>query len=340
MGGKIQEPPSAGVSLWDLSSSHRRSSHFIVGAPSANANSLSFNQDGSKLSYGTDAGVVATIDMESGQEKILLSASGFPIERVAWSPSEDVLAALGWDGVVRLWLGSEGKPIERHYLEIFEGGGLHAAAWSVDGRYFAGGGSYGPLFMLDRNCNYCEVAQSGAINGLVEDLVVLNGGQYVVALPSQELSLIVWDVEDKLVKRVPFEDIQRAPEVIVEIGREDQFTTLGDQLTRWALLRDGELVRLCVEDNIAGYQLDEVEGVITAVSDFNHSIVLFRGPERLRLAVLSGHSGDILDLDFAREGTRLASGDRNGEIIIWDLRDALQDGEAIQGEIDATLGIP
>ena len=248
---------------------------------------------------------------------------------LAVHPSGDRVATAGQDGCVRIWSASDGQL--QHTIELGRGW-VEQLFWSPDGTRLAASMSR-RVHIYD--AEGAEVWQS-------EDH------------PST-VSAIAWAGSEQLATacygRVSFFEAAS--------GAVDQILEWKGSLVSMVLSPDGDIVACGSQDNsvhfwrrstghdsmMSGYPgkpsnlcFDESGTVLATGGGTTVTAWSFEGegPEGTRPGVLKLHVQPIAALSFAHRGRRLASGGRDGGVVIWSLQssgDGVPVGAAFVGEL-------
>ncbi|MEO1081112.1 MAG: hypothetical protein AAFY29_16250 [Pseudomonadota bacterium] len=278
-----------------------------------------WTKGGESLVVGDSAGGVSAFDGKSGS--IAWTQNGVHqggLLALAMHPDGAAFATAGQDGRVLIWdvLGGD----IRHRLETGGSGWVEHVAWSPDGKWLVASCSR-KVYVYSREGD--SVWQS-------EDH------------PST-VSAVAWAGADELATacygRVTFFD---AP-----TGEQRQKLEWKGSLVSLELSPDGDIVACGSQDNsvhfwrrstaedsmMSGYSGKpaalsfDASGTLLATSGSEVVTVwsfLGPGPEGTRPGALQLHGLPVSALAFAHRGFRLASGGRDGAVVVWDLQ---EDGE-------------
>ena len=95
------------------------------------ANAVAYSPDGRRLAVGGDDGTVKMVNVETGEQALVLRGHRGPVLDVNFSPDGGLILTAGRDGTARLWSASGGTLLQK--LPRGEGG-LQSAVFSPDGR--------------------------------------------------------------------------------------------------------------------------------------------------------------------------------------------------------------
>ncbi len=268
---------------------------------------------GEALVVGDAAGGVYAFDGKSGAA--LWAQHGVHdggVLAVAIHPNRPAFATAGQDGRVRIWGVAEGQA--RQVIDVGSGW-VENVAWSPDGQWLAA------------SCSR-QVRAYGA-----------DGGE---AWRSDDhpstVSAIAWSSAEELATacygRVTFFE--------ASTGELRQKLEWMGSLVSMVLSPDGDIVACGSQDNsvhfwrrsteqdsmMSGYPakpsalaFDDTGTLLATGGDEAVTVWSFRGggPEGTRPGVLEHHVQTVTAIAFARRGMRLASGARDGDVVVWSL---------------------
>ena len=269
---------------------------------------------GEALVVGDAAGGVYAFDGKSGASAwARQGAHDGGVLAMAVHPSGTAFATAGQDGRVLVWGVAEGQVKQA----IDAGSGwVENVAWSPDGQWLA------------TSCSR-QVCAYGADGG-----EIWRSGEH----PST-VSAIAWSSTGELATacygRVAFFD--------VPTGKLRQKLEWMGSLVSMVLSPDGDIVACGSQDNtvhfwrrsteqdsmMSGYPakpsalaFDDTGTLLATGGSEAVTVWSFHGggPEGKQPGILEHHAETITTLAFARRGMRLASGDRDGSVVVWSLR--------------------
>ena len=255
---------------------------------------VAFNSDGSVGAYAGSEGVVYLVDTSTG-ESITSIATGSPVNAIAFSPDDTLVAAAMSDMTVGLWLVADGS--ERYRLSghenivtdvEFSADGETLASSSADATVRLWNASTGqPLQVLQKHIDYvfklsfsadgARLASSSAAIGISES-----------DRTAEHNTIQVWDVASG-------ENILTIPPDGVGFVRDVEFSPDGATIaaTTWS-------------------------GALGGTARFYDALT---GEERGRLYA---HRDTIANLEFSPDGALLATASRDQSVKIWDIDKGVQ----------------
>jgi WD40 repeat protein/energy-coupling factor transporter ATP-binding protein EcfA2 len=318
------------------------------------ARALVFNADGSRLALSrveNGKGVVVLWDVERK------TFHGAPLKggHTAWitsldfSPRGDTLASGSADGNVVLWNTDTGQMVRR--LTGPAGVQVMAVAFRPDGRFLASGGSDGKVRLWDvargeETSEPCKVHESQVFG-----LAFSPNGQ-VLASTGRDRRILLWNLEDRVDPAeslrwtasncLPFATLTGHGQAVwsVAFTRSGRLVSAGDDgnAILWDLRTVSRFGTVLPEQQVPVMAVArDARGEWLASGGTDGSIFLRNLPHRGTRAAPSywlreAPSDEIRSLAFSPERGRrlLASGDKAGKVLLWDL-----DGSGTPAELTA-----
>lgn len=238
-------------------------------------------------------------------------------------PTGRWLASAGGDGRVHLWSASDGQ--KACTLELPERWVEHLA-WSATGAWLAAGiGKWARVWTPQGDAVFVSEAHPSTVSALAwsgaSELAVACYGQVAFyELPSgRSVQRLAW----------------KGSLISLELSPDGRIVVCGSQdntvhFWRRATGRDSMMSGYPGKPSALDF---DSSGQLLATSGGREVIVWSfegKGPENTRPGILSLHVGSVTTVQFTRRGRRLASGARDGGIVVWDL-DGRGEGQAAGG---------
>jgi WD40 repeat protein len=247
---------------------------------------FAFSPDGQEVAISDDNGVhVVTIASQSHRT---IAASGQNLCNVTYSPKNDRLAALHFNGDVWLWKKSD------------------AVDWQFDRKLPLPGGS--------------DPERKWYSNWLGFEFSA-DGKRLAVARPDRRV--VVWDFESDSVKFAtrPLQDVAN----IVQFLPDDERLLLHDDRNFLHVWRPhSEQPQPAGHSREAWCVAFSPDGKLLASGSDDHTIKLWDVPTAREVATLNGHFATVSQIRFSPDGSRLASISLDGTLRLWDIATATQ----------------
>ena len=274
---------------------------------------VAFSSSGAQLATAGADGMVYLLDVSSGKVIHEWGAQRGAIYSVAFNPTGETLAAGGENGVVRLWDARCGR-------ELFHSppipGGIFQVAVAPDGRYLIVAGGDGKLYLWDLKTGRPLTPFSGHA-GPAFSLAFSPCGR-ILASGGRDNAIRLWEFpsgkpfsRDKG-HRAAVEAVSFAPDgaVIASAGADGNFLL-------WDRVSGREVRRFRTPPGSAPVVVFSPGGKSLACFGGGPNVWLLNRATGTIARQFEGHRATVNCLAFAPAGRWLASGDENGEIIVW-----------------------
>ncbi len=340
------------IRLWDVAA---REETATLEEHGGGIRSVAFSRDGATLVSGAVDGTVLLRDVETGNA-VSLSGHGI-LYSMAFSPDGVLLASGHEDGAVRLWDAVTRTPIATLEGHAF---GVGSVSFSSDGALLASGssdrtvklwdvetrgllgtleGHAGRVTSVSFSPDGATVASAGGWDATVrlwdvatrEQIGVLEGHtnsvESVAFSPDGALLASGGGWEDKTVK---LWDVRTRELIGTLEGHEEGVGTVAfspdgktlasgsDGVRLWDVAT-GAPVATLPNRSSAGSVAFSPDGK-SMVSGSWRRVTLWDVDSRSSTATLAGHTGGVHSVAFSRDGATLASGARDGTMLLWNLQ--------------------
>ena len=317
------------LTLWDISSGN-----YQIIIDKVNNWGIDFSSDGTTIVSGSDAGLIEFWDVQSLQRiNKSFSAHDFVISTVNFSKSGKYLVT-GSANHVGVWLFQPYQPIILRQMDSLSP--IESVAFSPDGKILATGEQ--KSYSLWNATNGNLIAQNNETHtswvvGLdfSQDGKLLasgdsNGNVAILNLETNEISLV-----KKYFGRVSSIRFNNDGNILAIAGGSHQ-------IYLWDIQNKDVLV-----EPFGGYKLsDTISGTSTIISfSPSNSTLVSTGADNLTKvwdvraktpsSILSGYQEPMISLAFKPDGKILASGSRDGTIVLWDMVYLEQIGSPLVG---------
>ena len=274
------------IMFWDITSGQSVGQH--IKGHAEHVNSVAVSPSGKVLASGSDDQTVRLWDMSTG-ELLTESLNGHTdnVLSVAFSPNGKILASTSRDDSIILWDTSTfrriGEPLTGHTDDVLE------AAFSSDGKILASASWDGSIILWDVATHKAVGAPLNGHQGAIVS-VAASPTEQILASAGRDGRIILWDMSIGQPIKTLF---QGSPGTVWRVTFSPNGKTLASagcaQLTIRGNCEHGE-IRLW--DMATGRQMGQS---------------------------LVGHQDVAWAITFSPDGKKLASGSRDGTIIVWDL---------------------
>jgi len=280
--------------------------------------SLDFSPDHRYLAAGTTSPDVHIWDAVTGDLVVALSGHTSRVTAVAFSPDGSLLASGSRDKTVILWDTSTWTEVDRFEdHENFVG----AVAFSPDGHLLAGGGR--PLLVWDVASGEVVYILEGSAITLLDLAFSPDGSLLAAAHGDAELDL--WSMEDGEQIRTFIGESTTSHAAFSSNGllagaSSSSSSETGESLGRIIVwdLASGERVASSQEKlEVLDMEFSWDDSVLIVSLWERDELQLLSVEHGTAVRVLREHYLPVYTLALSADGTRLASGDAGGRIIIW-----------------------
>lgn len=282
---------------------------------------LTFSSDGSLLAGAANHNEVNVWKVEDGSLEATLSGHNARIKSVAFSPNGKYLATGSLDTSIIIWQVSDWSILRK--LEAHESF-VNCLAFSPDSKLLASGGE-------DRRVILWQVESGEILHRLEEPIqrvgnVSFSSDGGLIAAASAENRARVW-----LVNSGELLWTLLGPNGIYRLAFSPHGSTLatgswsvvpfvGDPtapIIFWDM-SDGSQIRVTDEMTVAYSMIFSPDGeLLFSGAEKNFSIHVWRVTDGSLTWELLGHQDKVTAVAVNAQGTRIASGDQSGEIILW-----------------------
>jgi WD40 repeat protein len=293
--------------VWDLNSGEQK----FEGYSQLQTPSIAFSSNGQFLAVGMKENVTEIVNVDTGKSLLSFSFPQHPLGLIFFSPDGSQLFATTLDGYIYRWNHRDGQFLEfneRHTSEVM------SFSFSPDGKTLATGS-------VDRTVKLWNIA-----TGRPQRTILGHGawvssvdwsadGRYLLSGDRNGL-IKLWDID---AKETPVWPEQKAISVSATgFTPENELLAIGRAI-------DGDLKLWNLSDGRVMSDLGTAKTITSAAFSNDAALVAAAVTPQIRIySVATGRlissleaSGvDVYSLEFSPDGTKLLSGDRQGNVII------------------------
>jgi WD40 repeat protein len=293
--------------IWDLTSGKQT----FEGISKLERPGIAFSSDGKYLALGMTDNVTEILDVDTGKLLRSFLLPKGPPGLIFFSPDGNKLFATTPDGYIYCWNIRDGEPLdfhERHTNEVM------SFSFSPDGRILVTGS-------VDRTVKLWDVATGRLLRTIlghgawVSSVHWSANGRYLLSGDRDGL-IKMWDMDAKELPIWPRQEPLSVSATtfspkneLIAIGR-----AIDGNLALWNLSqgRGGEHLGPAGTITSAAFSKDATL-VAVAVAP---QIKIYRVGSGMLISTLEAPAAEVYSLDFSPDGTKLLSGDRDGNVII------------------------
>ena len=305
-----------GVIVWDLKL-ERQAASLPVRQKGRIGAGLAFCPGEHVLALGDSRGGVSVWDIDTQEKRFAVTGHRGPVAAVLFGSDRKTLISAGRDGFVRFWNIESGKKV----TEFRHPDGIQAVALSADGRTLVSGGWEGRLRVWDTE-SHTQIAVLTNHTAWISSVVLSPDGK-MLASASADHTLRLWDTSSW-------------QELDVLRGHHDEVASLAfspDGLLLLSGAKDGEVKAWSSvprprpvafvpwQSDFCDFALAS-DATACAVLHSNSTVSLLEIPalQEVCRQVLSDPTTNIIELDLAAGGRRIAYLTKDGSLIHEDLK--------------------
>jgi WD40 repeat protein len=278
--------------------------------------SVDYSPDGTRLATGTSwkENGVQIRDAGTGENISTLAAKN-NVDHVRFSPDGKWIAAGTWDGDILIWDTQSLKLVKTltGYPDF-----IYSIDFSPDGnRIMAIGRGYAAMVWDVKTGDVLANVRTGSFGG-----VFLPDGVQVAVAGSQNVAIMIWDVEKDL-RVAEYKHPQKLTATALVSSPDGKWLYVGYE--------DGSVLELNADSLLMAHEFEgngeSVASIAISpsqdhlfIATANHSIIVWDMETREKISETThpGHSGYISGLSISPDGRLLISGANDGRVYAWD----------------------
>jgi WD40 repeat protein/tetratricopeptide (TPR) repeat protein len=305
----------------------------VVGSHGGVIRGLAFSGDGQLLASASEDRTAKIWTVRNGQEVVTLQGHTSKVISIAFSPEDDMIATGGDDGTLRLWEAQTGRPLlvlNASMPSDLAAHGIQAVAFSEDGRRVAAASQAVSVYEIRP-----RRIQRLPGHGLLTTAVAFHPQRPMIATSSKQQDVTFWNRETG--RELHRRDGMAGMPGYLSFSGDGSLLAVAP-LARVPTLMIGDDVSLLesetgrIRHTFAGCFSSAVAfdptGQTLAVGDRQGQVWLFEPTTGELRQRCSATNGWITDVAFIHDGAQLVIGDVGGQVLLWDLKQNRQIGQA------------
>lgn len=276
-------------------------------------NEISFNQSGSMLASAGNDGKVLLWDVKSGKQIRSLVVDRSSVLSLSFSVDDRFLAISTENGKIHIWDVNRGK-LDTSFIDFDSA--VHGVKYSPDGNFLVSAGKYVRIYDC-KNWSY-KMLDISSVHSFTH-LTMHNRDNVIAFGGLKELWVYAYSIDSNLISIRQF-----SPSMAAHLGTSVDELYYATNYGKFYVWNESQRMKHGNTNNqiLNTYNALEVDSNRLFTGD-NHGLIRQYNKESLKVNQrYSGHTAGITSLSASPDGNMLASADKAGYIVLWDIETA------------------
>ena len=313
----VSECADTTVRLWNISTEQHK--NISAADSTAEIYSLAMSPDSATVASGSNDGIIRIWDTRTGERRNALTGHTSIVSALSFSPDGTTLASGAWDNTIRLW---DPRTGQQHGILRGHKGSINSLSYSPDGETLASGDSKGDIRLWDVRTRQ----EKNILKGHTSDVKSLSFSPDGETLASgeQNKKIHLWDVHTGERKKTITDHTHYVSSVLFSPDGKTLVSGSWDKTIRFWDAHTAEHKKTLIWDTISCLAFSSDGKMIASGGVFSRQnsitpISLWDVKTGRKKKTFMGHTEWICGVLFSPDGKTLASGSRDGTILLWDL---------------------
>lgn len=252
------------------------------------------------------------------------------INSIAYSPDGRWFASARTDSSIRLWQVATGRELPRLMGHV---GYVNTVAFSPDSDFLASGSRSGEVKVWDLNSAQLAYSLPSHTNGI--NSVAFSSNKKLLAVVGMDQKIEVWDLQTKQVRTFT----GHSKEITSAVFAKDFLITAGrDKTIRiWDVNTGANTRSIEAPSEINGMAVN-LNGNLLATANVDNTIRTWDIGTISLMRTFTGHTAEVLAVQFSPDGKSLASASADRTTFLWDVQTG-NPTKQLKGNIDTVSSV-